>query len=255
MSPPPTDDLWCRRFHPAPDASRRLVCFPHAGGSASFYFPVSAELSPDVDVLAVQYPGRQDRRKEKGVDSIEELAESVTRALGGWDDRPLTFFGHSMGAVVAFEVARRMEQAGSGPVQIFASGRRAPSRNRDERVHRRDDDGIVAELRALSGTDAKLLGDEELLRMILPAIRSDYRAVETYRSADGATVQCPITVLVGDDDPRTTLDEARAWSDHTTGGFDLRVFPGGHFYLSSRAADVMAVLAEHFALTAVPHGA
>ncbi|WP_394427920.1 thioesterase II family protein [Streptomyces sp. SGAir0957] len=243
----PTDNLWIRRFRPSPDAAERLVCFPHAGGSASFYVPVAGALSPRVDVAAIQYPGRQDRRQEPGPASVAELADQVAKALATWDDdRPLTFFGHSMGALVAFEVARRMEATGSGPVRLFASGRRAPSRTRDERVHTLDDDGVIAELRALAGTDAQVLQDEELLRMVLPAIRSDYRAVETYRCDPGAAVSCPVTVLTGDADPRTTLAEAQAWSEHTTGGSDVRVFTGGHFFLSERPAEVLAVLDEHF---------
>ncbi|WP_432146319.1 thioesterase II family protein [Streptomyces sp. bgisy084] len=247
MSSPPVDSgLWCRRFHPAPQAGRRLVCFPHAGGSASFYHPVSAALSPGVDVLAVQYPGRQDRRQEPTVDDIGHLADRIAEALEGWTDRPLTFFGHSMGSLVAFEVARRLEHGPNGPVRLFASGRRAPSAHRDEQVHRRDDDGIIAELRALSGTDARVLQDEELLRMVLPAVRSDYTAVETYRADPGAAVRCPVTVLVGDSDPKTSLDEAWAWEGHTTGGFDLRTFPGGHFYLADRQAEVLDVLRDHF---------
>ncbi|MEV5431927.1 alpha/beta fold hydrolase [Streptomyces sp. NPDC052701] len=250
MSPSPADDLWIRRFRPASDAPERLVCFPHAGGSASFYLPVSTALSPRVDVVAVQYPGRQDRRREPGLTSVAELADRVTEALAAWTDRPLTFFGHSMGAVVAFEVARRMERAGSGPVRLFASGRRAPSRVREETVHTLDDDGVVAELRALDGTDTQFLEDEELLRMVLPAIRSDYQAVETYRCEPGATVRCPVTVLTGDADPKTSLDEARDWERHTLAGADVRVFPGGHFFLSERPADVLAVLTEHFAATA-----
>ncbi|MEV5485499.1 MULTISPECIES: thioesterase II family protein [Streptomyces] len=256
MSSPLADDgLWCRRFHPAPDAGRRLVCFPHAGGSASFYHPVSAALSPRVDVLAVQYPGRQDRRQEPALDDIGLLADRIAEALRAWTDRPLTFFGHSMGALVAFEVARRLERDGDGPVRLFASGRRAPSAYRDEQVHRRDDDGIVAELRALSGTDARVLDDEEMLRMVLPALRSDYKAVETYRSEPGAVVRCPVTVLVGDDDPKTSLDEARCWDAHTTDACDLRVFPGGHFYLADRPTEVMDVLGEHFTSAALPHHA
>ncbi|WP_055495823.1 thioesterase II family protein [Streptomyces sp. TP-A0356] len=250
MSPSPSDDLWIRRFQPAPEATERLVCFPHAGGSASFYLPVSSALSPEVDVVAVQYPGRQDRRRERGLTSIAELADGVTEALAAWDDRPLTFFGHSMGSVVAFEVARRMERAGSGPVRLFASGRRAPSRTRGEKVHTLHDAAVVAELRSLSGTDTQFLDDEELLRMVLPAIRSDYQAVETYRCDPGATVRCPVTVLVGFDDPKTSLDEARAWEEHTLSGMDLRVFPGGHFFLSEHPADVIAVLTEHFSATA-----
>ncbi|MFJ3899920.1 MULTISPECIES: thioesterase II family protein [unclassified Streptomyces] len=242
-----TNNLWIRRFRPAPDAAERLICFPHAGGSASFYLPVANALSPGVDVAAIQYPGRQDRRHEPGPASVAELADQIVVALAEWDDdRPLTFFGHSMGALVAFEVARRMERTGSGPVRLFASGRRAPSRVRAEHVHTLDDDGVIKELRALAGTDAQVLQDEELLRMVLPAIRCDYRAVETYRCEPGAAVRCPVTVLTGDADPRTSLEEARAWSEHTAAGSDLRVFSGGHFFLSERPAEVLAVLHEHF---------
>ncbi|MFF9898010.1 thioesterase II family protein [Streptomyces longispororuber] len=238
-------DLWLRSYHPAPDAARRLVCFPHAGGSASFYFPVSAALSPVADVVALQYPGRQDRHTEKGVETVAELADRITDALRGHTDLPLTFFGHSMGAVLAFEVARRLERGGQAPAHVFASGRRAPSRYRSENVHQRDDDGVIAEMRKLSGTDPRILGDDEVLRMVLPAIRSDYTAIETYRAEPGAQIGSPITVLVGDDDPRTTLDEARAWEPHTLGAFDMKVFPGGHFYLTDHAQDVIAVLKEH----------
>ncbi|OEV04861.1 thioesterase II family protein [Streptomyces oceani] len=247
MNAAPADDgLWCRRFHPAPEANQRLVCFPHAGGSASFYFPVSAALSSTVDVVAVQYPGRQDRRTEPGVDSIEILADQIAEVLQGWDDRPTTFFGHSMGAVVAFEVARRLEESGSRVTRIFASGRRAPSRLRDEQVHKKDDDGIVAELRAMAGTDPQILGDEELLRMILPAIRSDYTAIETYAAPEDRTVAAPISAFVGDDDPKTTVEEAADWERHTTAECELRVFGGGHFYLADRSAEVISLLRKHF---------
>jgi surfactin synthase thioesterase subunit len=238
--------LWARRFHPVPNSRRQLVCFPHAGGSASFYFPVSAQLSPIAEVLSVQYPGRQDRRAELSPTDIATLADQVYAALRDQlRARPTSFFGHSMGAVVAFEVARRLEADGGTLAHLFASGRRAPSRHRDENVHQRDDDGIVAELKLLSGTDTALLGDEELLRMILPAIRSDYTAIETYRCPPGVTIAAPITALTGDADPLTSLDEAEDWRGHTTGEFDLRVFPGGHFYLSPQAPAVLSLLREH----------
>ncbi len=237
------NSLWIRRFHPAPHSAVRLVCFAHAGGSASFFFPMSKVLSPSVDVLAVQYPGRQDRRADACIDNIADLAEEVFHALRVWADRPLFLFGHSMGAVVAFEVARRMEQAGGPtPASLFASGRRAPSRYRTEGVHQRDDDGIVRELQELSGTDSRLLGDEELLRMILPAIRNDYKAIETYRCDAGATVSCPITVITGDADPRTTIEEAQAWREHTTSAFDLRVFSGGHFFIAAQQAEIIKMI-------------
>lgn len=240
-------NAWTRRFQPAPEARTRLVCFPHAGGSATFYFPVAKAMAPEVDVLAIQYPGRQDRRSEPSVDSIHTLADLVVEELTGWADRPLTLFGHSMGAMVAYEVAGRLEQRGTAPLGLFASGRRAPSMYRDETVHLRDDDGIIAEMQKLSGTDAEILANEELLRMILPAVRSDYRAVETYRQRPGQPpLDCPVVTLIGDNDPQVTMDEARAWEQHTTGEFQLRTFPGGHFYINAHA---QAVLREISAFT------
>src|SRR5215211_355917 len=230
---------WVRRFHPAPGARTRLICFPHAGGSATYFFPVSRAMSPAVDVLAIQYPGRQDRRAEPCVDDLRKLADLVVDELQSWVGRPVTLFGHSLGATLAFEVAVRLQQDGTVPLGLFASGRRAPCRYRDERVHQADDDTLVADLKRLSGTDSQMLDDDEVLRMILPAMRSDYRAAETYRYEPGPKLRCPVVALVGDDDPQVTIDEAGAWGEHTTGGFDLRVFPGGHFYLNSHAAAVM----------------
>ncbi|WP_328345865.1 thioesterase II family protein [Micromonospora sp. NBC_00421] len=236
-------EKWVRRFHPAPEGAPRLVCLPHAGGSASFFHPVSRALSSTVEVLAIQYPGRQDRRHEAAVDNVPDLADRILDALQPLDDRPLALFGHSMGAVLGYEVALRMPDAGMPPpVHLFASGRRAPSRYRDEGVRHLPDARIVSELRNLSGTEPTMLADPEVLEMILPAVRSDYHAIETYRHDPGRRLDCPVTVLTGDSDPRVSLDEARAWGEHTTGPMELRIFPGGHFFLVDRNADVLAVL-------------
>ncbi|WP_117208644.1 thioesterase II family protein [Allorhizocola rhizosphaerae] len=232
-------DRWLRRYHPADAAPVRLVCFPHAGGSASFYFPVSQALSPAVDVVAVQYPGRQDRRAEPALTRIQDLADRATEVLASYVDRPTVFFGHSMGAVVAFETALRLETAGRPVRALVASGRRAPSRVRHENVHQRSDDGILAELRLLSGTEANLLGDRDVVLMILPALRADYQAVETYRCEPGRRIAAPILALVGDADPRVDTEEVESWSAHTAGGFRLRVLPGGHFYLTRQQAPVL----------------
>jgi surfactin synthase thioesterase subunit len=241
----PGDGLWLRRYRPAENPVGTLVCLPHAGGSASFFLPVAHALAPRVDVVAVQYPGRQDRRSETPVDDLGQLADQIYEVLGRDVQHPLSLFGHSMGALLGFEVARRFEADGREPVRLYASGRRAPSTKRDEKAYN-SDELIMSEVRELSGTAAALLADEEMMRAALPSLRADYKAVETYTcEPEDATVRCPITALTGDSDPKTTLDEAKAWDRHTSGGFELQVFEGDHFFLSTRAPEVMQVLKRH----------
>lgn len=242
-------ESWFSRYHPAPPGSepRKLVCFPHAGGSASFYLPVSRALHPDVEVVGVQYPGRQERRTEPPVQDLHDLADQAAEALAPTVDRRTAFFGHSMGAVVAYEVALRLKRDhGAEPARLFVSGRRAPSAHRSlpDPVHLRDDAGVVAELRRLAGTHAELLADDELVQMILPAVRGDYRAVETYRPRPAPPLGCPITALLGDRDPQVEVAEAEAWAGHTTGPVDVKVFPGGHFYLVAEGPAVTAAVRD-----------
>lgn len=240
------DDPWIRCFKPAPHSRARLVCLPHAGGSASYYLPFAQALDPDLaEVLAVQYPGRQDRRHEPCIHTIEGLADAVAAALPPWLDKPIAVFGHSMGALVAFELVRRLERTGAAePLVVFVSGRRAPGRYRDENVHLRDDAGIVTEMRSLGGTSTRLLEDDEIIKMIMPALRADFTAVETYRRPPGPGVAAPLVALTGTDDPCASLVDAQAWSAETTGSFDLRTFSGGHFYLEQQQIQVVDEVAS-----------
>jgi surfactin synthase thioesterase subunit len=179
---------------------------------------------------------------------MTELANQVFTVLKSLTDRPLALFGHSMGAIAAFEVARRLEdKAGASLVALFVSGRRAPSQYRAEHVHQKDDEGLVAEIKALSGTDTRVLDNEELLRMVLPAIRSDYKAIETYQYQEGPKLRCPIHALVGVVDPQATIEEVTAWKEYTTGHFTISVFPGGHFYLNEHQADAVKAVTTHLA--------
>lgn len=238
-------DLWVRRFHPADAAATQLLCLSHAGGSASYFFGVSRALSPEIDVLAVQYPGRQDRLKEPCLSSVHELADQLVAALEPLTDRPITVFGHSLGATLGFEVALRLERAGVEPTALFASGRRAPHRSRVEWTHMRDDASLIADVKALEGTESALLDDEDVLRMVLPAIRGDYIAAETYAYRPSPRLSCPIIALVGDSDPKVTADEADAWREHTAGHFELAVLPGGHFYLNDCVPEILDRIRRH----------
>lgn len=234
-----TDAAWLRRYRPdAESGPCRLVCFPHAGGAATFYRPVAVRFAPDVDVLAVQYPGRQDRLREPCIDDIGTLADLVAERIRNLPPKPTVFFGHSMGTVVAFETAWRLEQTGHGPRALVVSGWRAPSLPLNQGVHRRDDAGVIAEIRALGGTEAALLADEDVVRMSMPSMRADYRAIETYVGDPHQRVSCPITALIGDSDPKLDWASASAWGRHTTSNFRIKVLPGGHFYLIERNVEV-----------------
>ncbi|MEV0902713.1 alpha/beta fold hydrolase [Actinoplanes sp. NPDC049802] len=238
-------ELWVRRFHPADGAPIRLLCMPHAGGSASYFFRVAKALAPEIDVLAVQYPGRQERFSEPGLTSAREMADRLVEAVLPLLDRPIALFGHSLGATVGFEVALRLQERGIVPAAFFASGRRAPHLSSFARTHLRDDAGLIADVRALAGTDSWLLEDEDVLRMVLPAIRSDYIAAETYEYRPGPRLRCPIVAIIGDDDPRVTVEQADAWREHTGAGFELDVHPGGHFYLNDHVDAVLRRITEH----------
>lgn len=226
------DDPWIRRYHPASPGAPRLLCFPFAGGSASYFFGLSQSLHPAVEVCAVQYPGRQDRLGEPLLESVPELAAGVAAAVAGTpDDRPVVFFGHSMGALVAFETALALSAHGRAPHAILASASRGPSVPSPREEGSWTDAELIADLRKLNGTDERLLSNAALMEVILPMVRGDYRAVDRYRGAPDARVACPVTVLAGDRDPLVHESQARAWEGHTTGAFRMRVFSGGHFFL------------------------
>ncbi|MGC9440544.1 thioesterase II family protein [Streptomyces sp. WG5] len=232
---------WTMSFNPGRDARFRLVCFPHAGGSAGSFFPLARAAPPGLEVVGVQYPGRQWRRTEPAVTDIRGLARGAADALLAERDLPTAVLGHSMGALVAFETVRLVQRERPGAVgHLFASGSRAPSRPREEDQRARwTDERIIAELGVLGGTGDRLISDREALRQALPALRDDYRALAAYRPAPGARVTVPLTVLVGREDPKAGPEHAVDWQPHTGADFAFRVFPGGHFFLDENAAELL----------------
>lgn len=238
-------DLWLRRYHQRPDAGHVVVCFPHAGGSANHYRPLSEALPESVELFAVQYPGRQDRLREPVIGDVVAVAELVAPLVAGLDGRPLALFGHSMGASVAFEVARRLERDGKAPVALFVSARRPPSRAAARRNHLLSDPDLVTAVKALGGPGSLLLDDPEFAALALPAIRGDFRAAETYRREHDASVNCPVLALVGDSDTEADATLASGWRDHTTATFTLHEFPGGHFYLDHHLPTIATLLTTH----------
>ncbi|WP_234042253.1 thioesterase II family protein [Streptomyces marianii] len=244
-------NLWLRRFHtvergdgPAGEPAFELICFPHAGGSAAYWRGLAAELAPAVDVLAVQYPGRLDRLHEAPVEDLHRLADLVVAELGPQGERPRALLGHSMGASLAYEVAVRLARVpGREPLLLVLSCRRAPdAARRRPRDWPRDDAELIARVRTLGGTESALLDDPELLGVILPALRGDYRALASYEPTPGRTLSCPVVALTGDRDAEVPVEDLRAWRECTSGDFRTRVFEGGHFFLNDHVGEVAALI-------------
>ncbi|WP_328871971.1 alpha/beta fold hydrolase [Streptomyces sp. NBC_00287] len=242
------DVPWLRRY-PAANGRPprlRLVCFPHAGGNAQLFRGWSARLPKDVELLAVRYPGRQERLAEPCVEDMAALADAVTAALLDRLDRPIALFGHSMGSSVAYETALRLQaRHGVVPRRLMVSARSAPHRARPTGLHHRSDDDLVAGVRRLGDLGSEAYDVPELRELLLPALRADYRLIENYRPADPpAPVHAPITAYLGSEDPGCNPDAVAAWAELTTADFHLRTYPGDHFYLAPREAELLADITE-----------
>lgn len=231
---------WLRVYRPRPQARVRLVCLPHAGGNATAYRQFLACLDRDVELVSVQYPGRLDRAGDDWPGTMREAATELAAAFTGPRDVPLAIFGHSLGAALAYELARALTEAGDGPDHLIVSGHPPPHRFVSTRQHLLDDDQLWDELRRLGGMPPEFLEHPELRAYALPYIRRDYRFAETYQPVLTSLLDCPITCMSADDDTEVTLEQARAWSEVTTAAFELEVYSGGHFYLYDDPALIAA---------------
>ncbi|MFF2650691.1 thioesterase II family protein [Streptomyces sp. NPDC058045] len=230
---PTTADRWFRRYSRTPAPRRRLLVLPHAGGSASFYHDWGTAFDPGTEVLVARYPGRHDRLLDPCIDRMEELTEHLTRALLPLLDVPLTLFGHSMGASLAYETALLLSRRhGVAAESLHVSSRKPPHRLTPRPLHEQGDTALIEEVRRLGGTDEALLTDPDLREIVMPAIRADFTIVGTYGPRPAAPVDCPVYAYLGTEDPSITPDDMSAWSQTAPHGFHLDTFPGAHFYLT-----------------------
>jgi surfactin synthase thioesterase subunit len=232
------------------DPRFRLFCFPFAGAGASIFREWHLQLPRDVQVLGVQLPGRENRLDEQPFRRISQVVGAVAMSLKSYQDIPFAFFGHSVGALIAFEVARELRKLSqTGPVHLIVSGYRGPSRPQwDAPIHHLSDFLLIQELRRLGGTAPDVLENNEVMQLALPAIRADFEMSETYRYEAQAPLQCPITVCGGLHDRKVKNSDLPAWQSETLASFSIRMFPGDHYFIRACRTSVVAAVAERLGI-------
>jgi len=229
----------------------RLFCFAHAGGSASTFRPWSAGGPDGLEIHAARLPGRESRITEPPITELDELIDRLTAAIEPAVTGRFALFGHSMGALVAWELTRSLRRTlGAVPEHLFVSASLAPSRaKRDyEGLAALGDAQLLARLREMNGTPAEAMDNPELMQLVLPTVRCDFGLFADYRPAPGDVPDCPLTVLGGDRDTIVPPDALAAWAEATSGDVDIRVLAGDHFYLTDPRSDVLGIIRTRLGL-------
>jgi medium-chain acyl-[acyl-carrier-protein] hydrolase len=236
MPPPPALETWLPYRRPNAAARWRLVCLPFAGGGAGAFRPWADGLPLTVDVCAVQPPGRETRFREPPFTDLRRYVAALADALAPLFDLPVTLYGHSMGALAAFELAREFRRRdGPGPARLVVSGRAAPHLPpRRKPLHILPDREFRAELKSLGGTPPAVIDNDDLMAALLPTLRADFTAHETYESMEELPLDCSILAVTGAEDTLAPAADVDEWRRHTRAAFDLRVLPGGHFFIQTQ---------------------
>ncbi len=232
---------------PAPNraARLRLFCFPYAGAGASVFASWPRALPSDLELCAVQMPGREGRLSEPPITRWDMAVERLAGALLPWMDRPFALFGHSLGAVLAFELACRLRRdRQAGLVHLFVSGRPAPHLPHDEPpTYTQPKAQFLREVSRWAATPKEVLQDDEIIEMFLPLLRADFGLSETHSCQSDVPLAVPISAYGGIDDEHAPPITVEEWRAHTTASFRRVTFPGGHFFLNENRAAVLSQLA------------
>jgi medium-chain acyl-[acyl-carrier-protein] hydrolase len=236
---------WVLRFEPRPQAALRLFCFTHAGGSPFMYSPWLPLLPPSVELCAVLLPGRERRLAEAPFTRMEPLLEALVPALLPHLHPPFAFFGHSLGALVAFEVARALRRQGApAPARLLASGRSAP-RFTPQETHLAllPDAEFIAQLgKRYNGIPPQILKEPELMRLFLPVLRADIQVAAFYNYVPEPPLDVPISAFGGLQDVGVSAERLEAWGEQTSASFESRLFPGDHFYIQPQRIPLVAAV-------------
>ena len=225
---------WFVRHRPRSGAEVRLFCFPYAGGGASVFRRWAQELPDWIELWAMQAPGREDRVAEPPVDRLPALVADLEAAIVEQLDRPFVFYGHSLGGLVGFELARTLQRGGRTAGRLVVSASKPPQLPlRLPVIHQLPAALFLHELRRYNGTPDGVYQSRELRDLLLPGLRADFALFETHAHEPGEPLACPITAFGGQSDENVLESELSAWSDLTDGGFSMRMFAGDHFFTTS----------------------
>ena len=224
----------------------RLFCFPYAGGGALVFRNWAEILPQEIEVCAMQLPGRGNRLRETAFRNISLVVEAVGEEIVSLLDRPFAFFGHSMGAIIVFELARLLRRDGHElPTHLFVSAHKAPQIPKDEpHIFNLPDEKFIQELQRLNGTSREVLDHPELMQMMAPLLRADFESIQTYTYQHEPPLDCPITAFGGLQDPDISRETLEPWREQTTSTFNLRMFHGDHFFLNTEQAHLLRVVAQ-----------
>jgi medium-chain acyl-[acyl-carrier-protein] hydrolase len=242
----PNLNPWATFPRPISRPRLRLFCFPYAGGSSLIYRQWPDGLPADVELCAVQLPGRGNRLREPAYTQLLPLVETLSEVLLPYFDVPFAFFGHSMGASIGFELARRLRHTRAPePFHLFVSGRRAPqSPETDPPSYHLPEPAFIEQLRQLNGTPQEVLEHPEIMQLLLPLVRADFQLIQTYVYEPGSPLSCPITAFGGIQDPDAGRDLLELWREQTTADFSLQMFSGDHFFLHASRALLLESIAR-----------
>lgn len=237
-------NTWITRPRPNPNARLRLFCFPSAGAGASMFRSWPSFLPADIEVCPVQLPGRETRLREPAIAELDPLLEALVGMLLPELDGPFALFGHSMGALIGFELARALRREhGPQPAQLLVSGFRAPHLpDRNPAIHELPEGLFVAALERYGGMASEILSNHDLMQLLIPVLRADMQLCETYRYRAETPLACPITAFCGLGDTLAGSREVEAWCQQTARGFTLHVLPGGHFFIQTAELRAVAII-------------
>lgn len=232
-------------FRPRPAAAFRLFCFPHAGGAPVAFFPWVARFSKEIECVCLQYPGRAHRLREPSSTSVRQLVDGILQEIDDLSEKPFAFYGHSLGGIVAFELTRALRQLGRpGPRHLYIGAARPPQMASSRPpIHMLPDGDFVAAVNSrYGGIPSAIAADSGAMEMILPGLRGDFTAYETYQCRPSDPLAIPITIFGGAQDTAVPPECLQGWGQHTDAAFDIKLLPGGHFFPPASTQALIRVL-------------